>query len=114
MQPTHANAGLELTESQIRALEKSANAGDGVASFRLYQFFSFVLADSNQAMLWLKKAAIQGHVIAQYNLAVTLLQREDPESKQEATKWLQTAASAGDKNAATLLKEMTDAPPQQR
>jgi hypothetical protein len=60
--------------------------------------------DRAQAELWLRRAADQGLVDAQYNLAVLLAGDEvGPDRRQEAAQWCRLAAEQGMANAQDML-----------
>lgn len=80
--------------------------GDASAAFKLFEFHMFVARDRANAIYWLRHAAKNGHVIAQYNLGSLLIEENDPVLKGEALAWLEKAAAAGDADARRKLSKL--------
>jgi hypothetical protein len=67
--------------------------------------------EQNQSMAaqWYQKAAEQGHVDAQYNLAIMhVMGRGVDQNTTAGMMWLATAAKSGDKESKKLLLEVID------
>ena len=94
---------FELSQRERQVLQKRAEKGDADAAFKLHRYFDVVKLSTKEARHWLKKAAAGGHVVAQYNLAMMLL---DEGANAEAKKWLKAASAQGDKAAADALKRL--------
>jgi TPR repeat protein len=57
--------------------------------------------------MWYRKAAEQGHPLAQYDLGICYYNGKGVEkSRDEAVKWWTAAAKQGDKNAKKALKDI--------
>jgi len=98
-----------LTDEEIVKLEKEALKGSGDSAFELWKHYGVDRgdsdADSKKSIYWLKIAAKNGHVIAQYNLAYISFY-ESPQNISDAKYWAKKAALQGDKDAVVLLKEI--------
>ena len=92
-----------IDEPERMRLEREANAGSADAAFRLFLFYELLLNDRAQAKTWLRKAAENKHVIAQYNIGSILITEPDPQSRAEGIAWLEKSAASGDKEARWLL-----------
>ena len=104
--PIPANQMYMLSETDRFRLEKMADAGDGSAAFKLYQYYQYGLFNNGRANMWLRRSAEQGHIVAQYNLGYTLVRADKPETKNEGVKWLRSAAKAGFAQAGEVLRDM--------
>lgn len=72
-----------------------------------YFFGERVMADTNKAVEWYKKAALADHGDAAYNLGCMYAWGEGvPEDKAEAKKWLDIATKAGNTAASHVLKTL--------
>jgi len=86
-----------------------AKEGDPKAQYNvglIYANGKGVNKDSYQAMEWYKKAAEQGNVAAQYNLAKLISQRpdkDDPRAQEQIRYWYEKAADGGQKEAMNEL-----------
>ncbi len=89
-------------DEEIDLIEK-ASKNDNEASFKLYQFSSFVKLNKLEAMRWLKKSAQDGNILGQCVLGVIYL--DDPEFKniEEGKHWLRIAAANGCEKAKEKL-----------
>lgn len=81
-----------LSQNEIDFLIKKANQGNKDAAFKLYEYYSLSALNDQLAHKWLLKAAQDGHPIAQYNLAVFLLQKG---KKSDAAFWAKKAYGNG-------------------
>ncbi len=102
-EPVSSGSIYGLTDEQRKKLIEKANRGDKDAAFALYQYFSLSNYGETQEEQWLEVAAKNGHTVAQYNLAVRYMEKND---LKQATYWAQKALQNGDKDAANLLDEM--------
>lgn len=90
-----------LDRESISFLEEEARKGNKDAAFRLYEYYSLVILNEDMAYEWLLKSAEAGHSIAQYNLAIFLLQKD---RDSEAAYWAKKARD----NGVSLSDELTD------
>ena len=100
-------------DNRFAALKELADQ-DAAAAYDLgLRFFrgDGVRQDSYQAIQWMRNAAERGNLDAQKALGRLYLTglEEMGSDPQEAEKWLSIAASRGDKESATLLREATQA-----
>ncbi len=82
-----------------------AQAGDTEAQFQAAQMYLPPLSatpDTKQAQAWLQKAAMQGHLEAQYQLGILIAQTQGLHSPQ-AAQWLADAAKQGHAQAGQAL-----------
>ena len=99
------NSSIEkLAQNERLAIEqflKSAEQGNAEAQFALYSMYvnpgySHDAAEPAKAILWLSKAAEQGHNNAEMFLGQDLLDgHSSPKNYPEAIKWFKKAASGG-------------------
>jgi TPR repeat protein len=94
---------LAITDDERHTLEKEARSGNPTAAFDLFLFYELLQNDRDQSEKWLRQAAENGHVIAQYNLGALLLTRPDSKSRAEGLMWLERSATAGESNARILI-----------
>jgi len=118
--------GVEFAEGEGKSLDyleaarwflKAAEQGHARAQFNLgimYARGHLILADETQSMLWVQRAAASGDPEAQHSLGVahyraslTSLPQNASESRIEAYKWLQLAATQNYKDSGTLWSVMT-------
>lgn len=95
--------GAVINARDLQILIRQAESGDGAAAFRVSSHFE-ALDKSTEERYWLILAAARGNLIAQFNLAVSLGELEECDSKIEALAWLQSAAAAGDSSAIERLQ----------
>ena len=110
--PISANAAFELTEPQRMELIGKANAGDNAAAARLGFFYDFTTRDRDAAYYWFKKAALNGHVMSQYNLGVRSLGTSRPDKCSEAKYWFTMASQSGMAKAQENVDRLGDCPEQ--
>jgi TPR repeat protein len=87
-----------LTPAQLPALTEAAEAGDSKAQLLLglaYFYGQAAAQDPRLANQWLSKAADQGDVLAQYQLAVNHSAQDTQPDATEAVKWFTKAAQQG-------------------
>ncbi len=101
--PESSGSIFSVSEKDLPCIIGKAKSGDGEASFRLYQYYKFSRSNTVEADSWLSSAAEQGHVVAQYNLAVSLLRKKKHE---EALFWASKAKNNGFEDASELIKEI--------
>lgn len=95
---------IALDSKAISQLEAKAQQGDAESAFRLSVHLA-MNADSKQASTkWLRLASDLGHPIAQYNLALDLM--NDPASEAEGIMLLQISAHAGYRLSSAKLADM--------
>lgn len=84
-------------EEGIGLYRKAAELGDPVGQCNLgISLLQGNPPDPEEAVKWLYKASVAGHVRAQYQLALSLHKRHSPNSNlQEAAKWCLKAAEGG-------------------
>lgn len=90
--------------------EKMAGKGDVVSQYTmgiLYYQGLGVMADSGQAVKWLRKAAENNHRLAQYNLGIMIANGQGAQTDLiEAYAWLSLSAKNGYADAAVALKNL--------
>lgn len=70
---------------------------------------SGVAKDIEAALMWWRKAAEQGHAVAQYNLGTVFYNGIDvARDYEEAARWFSKAASQGDADAQARLNSMRE------
>ena len=86
-------------EARVAELKGDAEAGRSGAQFRLgetYRTAPPAVRDPSLARYWYKKAAEQGHIAAQYELAMLYIKGDGvPQSNARAAEWLRLAAGLG-------------------
>lgn len=107
-EPISANSSLGLTVAQRDELISEANSGNNNAAARLGMFYDFVTKDRESAYYWFTKAALNGHVMSQYNLGVRSLGKRSFESCTEAKYWFDLASKNGMEKAQRALDEVGD------
>ena len=99
-----------LAAQVVQEVERLAYIGDAQALFLLgdaYQAGLAVKQDPQQALSWYRKAAEQGHLIAQQTLGVMYVKgRGVPRNEAEAANWFRQAAEQGDATAQYNLGAM--------
>ena len=97
-----------LQDSDLMILKDESCKGDAQASYRLYEYYTFTIYDIENQMKYLKNAALQGDVVAQYNYGLLLtgnikeyLKYSNP---AEAVMWLELAAQQGHERAKIELE----------
>jgi uncharacterized protein len=94
------NASLELSAEQIVTYTKNAQAGDAIAAWKLYLYYSIASNDQENGLRWLTKSAELDNPNAQYNLGCSYLGLHDI---AKARYWFQRAADSGNVDAQTRL-----------
>ena len=94
-----------LTSTQLSELTTKANGGDSAASYRVYEYYEYVVGNYPTAEKWVMKSAEQGRPDGQYTYGLLLFQRSDEQSKQQGIAWLKKAAANGFKLAAEVLAQ---------
>lgn len=107
-EPIFANSSLGLTVAQRDELISEANSGNNEAAARLGMFYDFATKDRESAYYWFKKAALNGHVMSQYNLGVRSLGKRSFESCTEAKYWFDLASKNGMEKAQRAFDEVGD------
>ena len=102
--PMSTGSVFSINSEELTSVVSMANAGDSVSSFKLYQYFKFSKSNLNESEKWLLKAAEQGHVTAQYNLAVSLQKKKE---FSKALAWATKAKNNGVSGADDLIKEIS-------
>ena len=98
-----AAVAAAATSPDIRALQARAQAGDADAEFALgeaYRAGRGVEADSENAIMWYRRAAALGHVRASEELGFALFAHGD---RHEAMPYIEKAAARGEARAFYLL-----------
>ena len=75
--PESTGSIFSISDTELPVVIAEANAGDAVFSFKLYQYFKFSKSNLAESDAWLAKAAQQGHPTAKYNLAASLLRKNN-------------------------------------
>src|ERR1700690_3234890 len=87
-------------------LIRKGNAGDAKSSYILFGYYEFAEEDNKKSLYWLKKAAEQGNVDAQYNLGIMYTSVDSMIDKAKARYWLNKAAQKNDAKAIQTLREI--------
>ena len=105
--PQHSR---QLAAQVVQEVERLAYIGDAQALFLFGAAHHAGLAvkqDTEQALSWYRKAAEQGHLIAQRTLGVMYVKgRGTPRNEAEAANWFRKAAEQGDATAQYNLGAM--------
>ncbi len=109
-----APAARPISQADLPTLKAAAQGGDAEAQYRLgmlYLFGLYVPTDYKKSMAWHEKAALQGHVFAQYEWGSYL--RRHKRDRLEANLWfgkafagLQEKANQGDVHALFILGDL--------
>ncbi|MDR3459990.1 MAG: hypothetical protein P4N60_21395 [Verrucomicrobiae bacterium] len=109
------SAFAQMPASDLASVKIAAEAGDADAECKLADTYLF-RTDTAQAIVWYRKAAMQGHVYAQGKLGNALLWRWrmsttlKPEARSviaaEALKWISLAAGQGNQAAQADLAQL--------
>lgn len=94
---------FRIKQDELDAVIREANSGDADSSFRLHHHYRFYEKSQEEAYRWLLMAARQGHVISQYNLAVTFYKKNELD---EALHWALLARKNGDDKAEKLIEKI--------
>ena len=86
--PAPLNRNFELTKPQRDTLGIAANRGDGLAAYRLFQYYAFVEFDEAQSMVWLERAAKLRYRPAIIGLGNLLCESSDPRERKRGRKLL--------------------------
>jgi ankyrin repeat protein len=96
----------------VSRLQTLAQKGSPEAQFRLaglYRSGKGIKRDLGKSHELYYKAALTGHVQAQFSFALLVEKTRDPTAAAEARKWYQMAAVQGHERAAARLEELNDA-----
>lgn len=86
----------EARQAQVKLFLKAARQGDLDAQYRLGMLYAKVPETLPQAFQWIHRAAIRGHVTAQFTLGTLYVQGEQvPQNFEQAVKWYGRAARKG-------------------
>jgi TPR repeat protein len=85
----------ELSPQDISVKKSEALSGDANSAYALAQYYSFIQGNTNDAIIWMRIAAIHGKSIAKYNLAVLLSESKKHEDQEESKKWYLEAKKDG-------------------
>ena len=92
---------------EVTTIRARASAGDAAAQVelgRMYMDGRGVPQDASQGVMWLGKAAEQGHPYAQYILGVLYSQGSSvPKDERKALSWFSKAATQGNVSAQVFL-----------
>jgi hypothetical protein len=97
------NAPLEISDDQLQKVKEAALGGDAVASTRLYVYYNIIKDDDLETLKWMRLAAVQGDVKAQYNLGELYLTSQTFKDIHLARIWLGKAAQSGNSEAKAEL-----------
>jgi len=86
--PIALNRNFELTKPQRDTLGIAASRGDGLAAYRLFQYYSFVEFDEAQSMVWLERAAKLRYRPAIISLGNLLCESSNPRERKRGQKIL--------------------------
>jgi hypothetical protein len=107
--PVAGNDSFYISPDKIQFLEREAMNGSAEAAFQLSNHYFMVELNNDAGLIWLRKAAEMGHIIAAYNMYVHLtnfVNKPDVASKVEAMKWLEKAAFANYPSAKYELEKI--------
>lgn len=107
-QPMSTVSSYWLSEAEQSTLLDKANKCDMDAAYRLAKYHSFIDFDCDKKRYWLERAASVGHVVAQYNLAFFLFNKEGPDTTA-ALYWAEMAKGHGEEKAQVLIDEIRSA-----
>ena len=97
---------VNMLPEQRNELTSKGNSGDAQSSYVLFGYYEFTKQDHKSALYWLKKAAEQWNVDAQYNLGNMYTYIDGMTDKSMAQYWLKKAAEQNDTRAVKRLKEI--------
>lgn len=86
--PVPLNRNFELTKQQRDTLQVAANRGNGLAAYRLFQYYAFVDFNQSQSVAWLERAANLGYRPAIISLGNLLCESSDPRERERGRKLL--------------------------
>lgn len=102
------NFDYNLTNTQISKLKQEALSGDNGAAKRLALYYDFVTMDYTSAYVWFKKAADNGDAVAQFNLGVRSLGKNNNQGCNDAKHWFSLARDNGLVKAQNELDRLGD------
>ncbi|WP_168205897.1 tetratricopeptide repeat protein [Geobacter sp. FeAm09] len=94
-----------LSPAEQQEFSHKGEGGDSESAYKMSLYYDFVALDHPKAIYWLKKAALNGHTLAQYNLGHSYLYEDVVKDKVKAKYWLKKAAQKNYTSAILLLKE---------
>jgi TPR repeat protein len=102
------NSSLQLTSQQIIDFANKAQAGDDVAAFRLYLYYSVIKYDRTTAIKWASMSAACGNTSAQYAMGMFYNGEIYPDltDTNKSLYWFEKAAASGDTNALLRIQEL--------
>jgi hypothetical protein len=106
------NAGLEIPENEIPALEEAALHGSGESALKLAQFYRFIKHDWDNYSYWITISAEDGDPVGMHNLGYLLVHgrrfegKSDRKSEIRARFWLERSAEAGVNQSRDELKDL--------
>lgn len=102
-QPLSTASVFRIEKDKLHAVIGRANSGDAEASFNLYHHYRYSEKNLNEAEQWLLLAAQQGHIISQYNLAVSFYKKNELD---KALYWASLAKKNGEDKAESLIEKI--------
>lgn len=91
---TCISCGGLLEDAELDQLQRDATHGDSQAAFRVA--FHYASADNPaQHQVWMRRAAMLGHPIAQYNMWFALRDSDECSEQHEALAWLEQSGDQG-------------------
>lgn len=95
----------KLSKNELSDLSQKAYAGNSEAAFKIALYYC-MFGSRDEEVYWLRLAANNGHVSAQYNLAFILDRTNKKENYQETLYWYKKSAESGDEYAQLALAEI--------
>ena len=89
------NAGFDMSPSELANKMHSASLGNAEDACAVSEYYTFIKYDNNEAIKWMRIAAVAGMPMAKHNLGVMLSASESEADKKESQKWLDEAAKEG-------------------
>ena len=86
--PIPLNRNFDLTDNELSSLEIAANQGDGLAAYRLFQYYAFFEFNEVQYTRWLTRAAKLGYRPAIESLGNILCESSDPKERRRGRELL--------------------------
>ncbi len=102
------SATFYLSDSELELAKTRALEGDAESALRISEYYGMVKGDYISELPWLEIAAINGNVLAQYNLGQTYLHSHLFKNVRLARFWFKEAEKNGSTEAKMRLEEMKE------
>ena len=100
------NARFAIAKDELNSIRKEALAGSRESAQRLYDYYSMIVLDEEQASYWAQISAENRNPHGQHAYGFVLLQKKDEESRERALYWIRLAASQGISASVDLLRRI--------